>query len=57
MSDEADIAQDTQERVLRVAPVPVLEALDPVDLLEKNLGRQIEAIRASDIKIASSCRR
>jgi hypothetical protein len=29
----------------------VSDALDQVDLLEKNLERQIEAIRASDIKI------
>jgi Family of unknown function (DUF5706) len=51
MSDGSSSAQQAPERVLRGGPVPVYDALDRLDLLEKNLGRQIEAIRASDTKI------
>ena len=51
MSDASSSAQQAPERVLRGGPAPAFDALDRVDLLEKNLGRQIEAIRASDIKI------
>ena len=50
MSDGSSSAEQAPERVLRGGPA-ALDALDRVDLLEKNLGRQIEAIRASDIKI------
>jgi hypothetical protein len=44
-------AEDNRSAALESIVDTVARELDQVDVLEKNLGRQIEAIRASDVKI------